>query len=823
MADAQIRITADTSQAERALGNLQNALGAVAGAFIANSAINYISDLQDMSNKIRVSISDQNLFGDSLLAVANIARATGSNLGAVADLYSKVSFNAERLGLTQAQVGAATQNFAEALRYSGASAQGAAASLYQYGQMLNSGKVGGDEFRTLLENMGPAMVLMAKNAGIPFKQFREQVSAGIIDVKDFNTMLANSSADIKSKLGDIPLTLNQSVENIKTNFALMILKIDQATGASAALGRMFNYLADNIDIVVGVAAGFFAAWAVGRVIAVAQAIYGIVTALRAMTAMTAMATGGLSLILGAAAGLAAWKLTGDAMEKSKEKMKEIADLQKDANDELQAMKMSYDAISDKIKTDILPGLQDQLKLAGMSKDQRDVESKVLPIIAQLTKGMTDEQKKQVASKFDGVRATVAATIAQEKLSKLTEDQTNKNNLIAAQGEQDIARRNVLVALEAKRVEYGDAFFNKNRQIIEQTIRAEQVQKMLTERMDEYRAAQEQVRLGGILDPKQAAIEADISAKRLKYGSDYTAELEAQDRLRKAALYDADQQNQIQKTFNDLTRQQTELETAGRAASMFGGTKEGQAVDFSRQQDALKMLRDKGKIDEQSYLDQRVLMNQEAADRMLQYDQKIGEARLKQGGVTNQAIIDAVKMQQVNVQMIQQGGIVGAQGVLGALDQVMSAMGQNSRKAFEAHKALAIAQAVISTYQAAAMAIAFPPGPPLSFIYVAGAIAAGFAQINAIRSQQYSGKKVGGGVSANTPYIVGENGPELFTPSSSGQITPNDKMGGGGVTNVNFTIVANDTAGFDQLLASRKGVIQQIISDAMLEKGRRSMV
>ena len=174
-------------------------------------------------------------------------------------------------------------------------------------------------------------------------------------------------------------------------------------------------------------------------------------------------------------------------------------------------------------------------------------------------------------------------------------------------------------------------------------------------------------------------------------------------------------------------------------------------------------------------------------------------------------------------MIQQGGIVGVQGMLGALMSVTGQMAATNKRAFEAHKAMAMAQAIISTYQAAAMAIAFPPGPPLSFIYVAGAIAAGLAQVAAIRSQQYSGRALGGPVMGGRPYIVGESGPELFTPSTTGSITRNSDLGGGGVTNVNFTIVANDTTGFDQLLASRKGVIQQIIADAMLEKGRRSMV
>ncbi|CAB4167458.1 hypothetical protein UFOVP1663_23, partial [uncultured Caudovirales phage] len=34
------------------------------------------------------------------------------------------------------------------------------------------------------------------------------------------------------------------------------------------------------------------------------------------------------------------------------------------------------------------------------------------------------------------------------------------------------------------------------------------------------------------------------------------------------------------------------------------------------------------------------------------------------------------------------------------------------------------------------------------------------------------------------YLVGERGPELFTPSSSGNITPNGAMGGGANITVN---------------------------------------
>jgi phage-related protein len=49
-----------------------------------------------------------------------------------------------------------------------------------------------------------------------------------------------------------------------------------------------------------------------------------------------------------------------------------------------------------------------------------------------------------------------------------------------------------------------------------------------------------------------------------------------------------------------------------------------------------------------------------------------------------------------------------------------------------------------------------------------------------------GKAAGGPVSAGTTYLVGERGPELFTPSGSGMIIPNNQLGGGGGS-INITV------------------------------------
>lgn len=78
---------------------------------------------------------------------------------------------------------------------------------------------------------------------------------------------------------------------------------------------------------------------------------------------------------------------------------------------------------------------------------------------------------------------------------------------------------------------------------------------------------------------------------------------------------------------------------------------------------------------------------------------------------------------------------------------------------------------------------------------------------------------GGPVNANTPYLVGERGPELFMPKGNGNIVPNDALGGGGggVSNtaITYNIQAVDASSFRSLVASDPEFMY-----AVTEQGRR---
>ena len=94
-----------------------------------------------------------------------------------------------------------------------------------------------------------------------------------------------------------------------------------------------------------------------------------------------------------------------------------------------------------------------------------------------------------------------------------------------------------------------------------------------------------------------------------------------------------------------------------------------------------------------------------------------------------------------------------------------------------------------------------------------------------------GFAAGGSVGANAPIIVGERGPEIFVPNSSGTIVPNNELGmspdtgTGSMTenmNITFNINTIDASDFNELLETRQELIIGLINRGLAERGKRSL-
>ena len=154
------------------------------------------------------------------------------------------------------------------------------------------------------------------------------------------------------------------------------------------------------------------------------------------------------------------------------------------------------------------------------------------------------------------------------------------------------------------------------------------------------------------------------------------------------------------------------------------------------------------------------------------------------------------------------------------EDTLAILSTTSKRAFKAFKAWKISEAIIDAIGSFNKALNSGYPPPLNFALAASSLAMGFAKVSAIRSQTYSGRADGGPVSAEKAYRVGERGPEMFVPGQSGYIMPNEN---GKMVNVNFTINAVDTTGFQQLLSNERGMIINMVNSAVNDKGRSSII
>lgn len=82
------------------------------------------------------------------------------------------------------------------------------------------------------------------------------------------------------------------------------------------------------------------------------------------------------------------------------------------------------------------------------------------------------------------------------------------------------------------------------------------------------------------------------------------------------------------------------------------------------------------------------------------------------------------------------------------------------------------------------------------------------------------RALGGPVSAGTPYMVGERGPELFMPSRGGSIIPNNALGGGSTSVVVNVDASGSSVQGDQAQAKQLGVAVSAAVQAELVKQQR---
>jgi hypothetical protein len=874
VAETNIKITADTKQAERAIAGLERAIedldqiagaaakglaavtAAAAGmAYAIASTIKTIGDLGDMADALGMSAKNLGYLQQSaqmagigadelnsalMRLQGNIGQALVEGSGAAYDALERLNLSMSELSRLPADQQLVKIN--NALKEIPNPAQRSALAI------------------DLLGKQGPRL-LEAANAMADMEKEAKRLGIALSDIdvesiRDADDSLTELSFIFKG-------VLKQAAAAIAPYIIAIVENLKDAIEEAGGLGNVIrNKIIPTIKLAVEAMIIFASIWAAGvitgHIVAITAGIVQMYKALKlattAMEFLNAVAgknpiikiAGLVAGLIGAFVAVKAVDKVFDGLDKQAEEILGATAVKVEENKKkTQEWTAATEELSKKAKNalkafdETLTKLEDSVRYEKEKLSLGEASANATKMIAEEERKLAEAKLKMAPKDRQRIIDAYSQLEAVKQLASFTKllDGLETDRLGIA--ETDKNQREIILAIRKQELEYNRALTESEKTRLTAAIQAVQEARAQEAITKTLRGLDQERLTVTIADKDQREIQNTI----LKTQEDIGRSLSEQEKTRLTTAIQltqqAREQGAIAESILNYTRKQTELEKINRGINLQGtlDPMAGAGKEYAKDQEALQAMLDRKLISEMEYFAQR-------EELARQYNQKVQDLELKRIETTLMAERSgmAAIMSDRDTALLQQVGaderqraivseriafekkseIEKAQMAIEQGATIFNALGAQNKKAFEAAKAFNIVNATMNAYMAFTKALATYP-PPFSFIFAGAALASGLAQVAQIRSQTYSGRALGGPVMGGQSYVVGESGPEVFTPSTTGNITRNSDIGGGGVTNVNFTIVANDTTGFDQLLASRRGLIQQVISDAMLEKGRRSMV
>ena len=842
-----IKVVADTAQAERALNSLGDTIKGLASIAALTALARQFSQVSDAAANLQNKLSLVTVEGQQTSDLFKVMTASANRLQApvqqVGDLFFQVANNSRDLQLSQKDQVAITESLIKGFQMTGQTMGQVQGSITQLGQAFGQGVLRGDELNSVMEGLPIVAQTLAKNLGVTTGALKAMGEQGRISSQDLaDAILESGKALDEAYTNRIP-TISGAFAVLSNTLTTVANNVNENTG----LNRVFSYALLILAEAVIDVYDWFQKW--GKVIGfVAEAFLLLYVPIRVAKALFAALIGPIETIIGFfRGGVSAAGVFGSAITKLRDYIapvlepisvlgekiaivfgllgagasalglnKLIGSIKELFSSDKRTMAEKYEQkikdINQRLGVDQVEASDKALKASGglsaqQVKDADAVRKANIDREASLKGILRDQAASLRLTQFEGIELEYQQRVNDANSKLVREIKNDKGQIIGVTKGLSAEEEKIL------------------RLNFEQTVqgRLQRDSKLaLTAATQNLNAV---MGIGRTLTSDQLDIELKILEERRKSGGLLTKETEDRMRQTEELNKQLNYQRQIKSSLDAINRPLGGAAAGASAAGQMGSLDPMTAAMSANQTmfDGLKYLRDQDLISEQQYQNARVTAT-------VQAQQAIFDATKKQ--YENEALlrIQAQTGQQFGLETQKQMAGQSAQFQMKtdkekyafALDQaaqMYTSLGSYNKKAFEAAKAFNIANAIMNTYAAATKALATYPFP-FGLIAAAGAVAAGMAQVNAIRSQQFSGRALGGPVMNGQSYIVGERGPEVFTPNTNGSITRNSDLPSGGTTNINFTIVANDAQGFDDLLLQRRGMITQMISDAQLESGRR---
>ncbi len=236
--------------AKEATNGLGSGLAGVAGVIGGGMAISQIKDTADemmnLDGRLRTVTKTEKERLDIESELYKRAQESRQSMQAMGDLYFKVARASQEMGFAQQDNLRVTETVSKALVIGGASAQEASATILQLGQALGSGRLQGDELRSLDENASILMGHVAKYFKTNVAGLKQLGAQGELTSDEVMRAILSASGEIDKEFSKMPMTFGQSMNMMKNSWDRFILGVEQKSNIFSFIARAFTKAFDNM-------------------------------------------------------------------------------------------------------------------------------------------------------------------------------------------------------------------------------------------------------------------------------------------------------------------------------------------------------------------------------------------------------------------------------------------------------------------------------------------------------------------------------------------------------------------------------------------------
>lgn len=239
---------------------IKNAFSTIAkftiGAFGIGEAKGMLDTYTTLTNRIKLVTQSEQQLKEVRAEIARVSSSTGQSLDATAAIYQRLAQASDQSGLSGQKLLTVTDLISKAMVIGGGSAQAQENALIQLGQAMASGKLSGDELNSVLEQAPGLAMAIAKGMGVSVGALKTLGSTGKITSQQLAEAILNQSTQIQSDFSKTSRTIDQSLQNIKTQLTMFIGGSGEATGVAKLLADALQLVANNIDLIATAVVGF---------------------------------------------------------------------------------------------------------------------------------------------------------------------------------------------------------------------------------------------------------------------------------------------------------------------------------------------------------------------------------------------------------------------------------------------------------------------------------------------------------------------------------------------------------------------------------------